>query len=288
MRKTNTPKIFLDSGNPEETKIAQQLVSLQGQTTNPSLIVKNPLVNQYLQTGRKLTYKESLNIYKQIILEIRKYLKGAISVEVYSDFATEAKSMIKEAEIIASWSDNIIIKFPTTSQGILAASEFIKNGGQVNMTLVFTQLQALIVYQMIQKSNSRKTHYLSPFIGRWEDHGYQGMDLVKNINKMYQQFNKKYSLNNLKIIAASIRSLYHWQKVKDLKIDIITLPLKILKLEKNNININKKTTNNLKPIKYINYSLENVEKYHLKEIDHHPLLIEGIKKFVNDWKNFCY
>src|SRR3989344_1507695 len=178
------PKIFLDSGNPQDTKKAKGLLGfLDGQTTNPSLVAKNPEVQKFIESGKKLSSKELLKFYRDIIGEMEKQIAGAISVEVYADWETKAAEMLKQAENMSSWGRNIYIKFPTIPEGVRAAAEFVKKGGRVNMTLVFDQNQAGAVYAATLPS--KQPAFVSPFIGRWDDRGYYGLDLVKNIVKMY-------------------------------------------------------------------------------------------------------
>lgn len=299
--KNRLPKIFLDSGNPEETKKAKSLLGfIDGQTTNPSLVAKHPDVASYLQKGKKLTEKELLNFYRQIITEIRKQVAGSISVEVYADWQTKWPEMLKQAEEMNSWSHNLHIKFPTTSEGLKAAYEFIKKGGKVNMTLVFDQTQAAAVYlaTIIHPSTSHQSpianHFISPFIGRWDDRGYHGLDLLKNIIKMYKYFEKLSGKSagknsHLLVLAASIRSLDHFYGAISLGADIITLPLKVIVewieaekwLPDQHYQID---SHGLKSIPYEKISLKkSFEDYEIRH-EKGSLLDEGINKFASDWK----
>src|SRR3989338_8815064 len=102
------PKIYLDSGNPEETKRAKGILGfIDGQTTNPSLVAKNPEVVTFLSQGKKLTEKELYDFYKQIVTEIQKELSGPLSVEVYADWDTKAAAMLTQAEEMSTWGKNI-------------------------------------------------------------------------------------------------------------------------------------------------------------------------------------
>ena len=154
-----TPMVFLDSGNPEETRKAKQLLGkLDGQTTNPSLVVKNPDVAKYLTDGKKLTEPELLNIYKRIIKEIEQEIPdGHISIEVNANWDSTVEDLLQQAEDMGTWTKNGNIKFPTTNAGVEAAHEFVKSGGRVNMTLVFDQIQAAAVYSATLETSDRKS-----------------------------------------------------------------------------------------------------------------------------------
>lgn len=292
------PKIFLDSGNPEDTKRAKGLIGfLDGQTTNPSLITKHPEVAKLLEKGMKLTEKELLDFYRQIVREIEKEVAGPISVEVYADWETKASVMLKQAHEMFTWGKNVYIKFPTIPEGVKAAHEFVKNKGRVNMTLVFNQNQAAAVYSSTlpdltdSTDSNRFNHFVSPFIGRWDDRGINGLDLVKNILKMYKKFDhlqkrKKHVL----VLAASIRHLSHFYASIFLGADIITIPLKVIQawveeeqwIPGTNYRIE---TSGLKSLIYQDLPLrKNYSEYKIESTSG-SLLDEGLKKFVADWKS---
>jgi transaldolase len=285
-------KIFLDSGNPEETKQAKKLLGhLDGQTTNPTLVTKHPEAAVYLARGKKLTEKELFNFYKQIVHEIRQIIDGSISVEVYANWDTKARAMLKQAEELFSWEKNLHIKFPVIPEGLKAAHEFAKLGGQCNMTLVFDQTQSAAVYSAlspITNNQSLITHYLSPFVGRWDDRGFFGLDLIKNIRQMYNQFDKQLNQkSNVKILSASIRNLDHFYGSIVNGADIVTIPLKIISqwvelgmpMPTNPI-----TTPSLKPIPFENINFQKQFSNYVINKDQGSLLEEGINKFVIDWK----
>lgn len=285
------PKIFLDSGNPEETKKAKGILGfLDGQTTNPSLVAKHPEVAQFLAQGKKLTEKELLDFYKQIIQEIAKEIAGPISAEVYADWNTSAETMLKQAEEMFSWGKNISVKFPTIPEGLRAANEFVKKGGRVNMTLVFNQLQAAAVYAATIPTV--QPAFLSPFIGRWDDRGFLGLDTVKNIIKMYRKFDKQRNVkkSHVEVLAASIRNLDHFYASIFLGADILTIPLKVMYewiQEEKWIPNNTYTieSHGLKPILYEDIGFKpDYSSYKIEKIDG-DLLDEGLKKFVADWQN---
>ncbi|MBI4130560.1 transaldolase, partial [Candidatus Roizmanbacteria bacterium] len=145
-----TTKIFLDSGDPEDTKKMIGILGfLDGQTTNPSLVAKK-LADQGLgngERGKKLSEKELLNEYKKIVQEISSIIpQGSVSIEVYADKTTTAEQMLVQGKEMFSWIPNAHIKFPTTAEGLKAAERAVIEGMRVNMTLVFTQSQAAAVY----------------------------------------------------------------------------------------------------------------------------------------------
>lgn len=289
------PKIFLDSGDPEETKRAKGLIgSIDGQTTNPSLVVKNPEIQKYVEGGKKLTEIELLGYYKDIIIELEKEIAGPISVETYADWNTSASDMLTQAEDMSTWGRNIYIKFPTTPEGVKAANQFVQKGGRVNMTLVFTQEQAAAVFAATLPTMQQA--FISPFIGRWDDRGYEGLDLVKNIYKMYKKFGSlgrsKIDTNHTKthvsILAASIRNLDHFYSSIVLGADILTVPMNIIRewvqeekwMPDEHYRIQ---SNGLKSIIYKDLPFN--EDFTAYEIDKEKgsLLDEGLEKFVADW-----
>jgi transaldolase len=288
------PKVFLDSGDPEETKKAKGLLGhLEGQTTNPSLVIKNPQV-QKLIGNKKLTEKELLGIYKDIIHEIAKEIAGSISIEVYADWNTTASQMLAQAEEMNTWINHAHIKFPTTPEGLKAAHEFATKGGRVNMTLVFTQAQAAATFAatLTPESGEQKIHFVSPFIGRWDDRGFSGLDLVKNIHRMYRDYNKQlhHSKSHVEILAASIRTLDHLYASIFLGADILTIPLKTIHLwmEDQRWMPDEHYRVNHAGLKSIVYNKlpfhKNYEEYKVEKVDE-DLLDEGLKKFAADWNS---
>lgn len=283
------PKIFLDSSDPVESKKAKGLIGgLAGQTTNPSLVVKNPEVIKYTENGKKLTKEELLTFYKKIIGEIEKEIAGALSVEVYADWTTSAKEMLTQADEMFTWGRNIYIKFPTIPEGVKAAHEFVKKGGRVNMTLVFDQTQAGAVYAATMETKSPA--FISPFIGRWDDRGYDGMDIIKNILKQYKKYDKALHKNkpHVEVLAASIRNLDHFYASIFMGADIVTVPLKIIYdwvqderwIPDEHYRI---PPRGLKPIVYQDLPLHtDFEKYQIDKTEG-TLLDEGLKKFIADW-----
>lgn len=283
------PKLFLDSGNPEDTKKVKSLIGyIDGQTTNPSLVVKNPTVLNYIAQGKKLQKDELISIYREIITEIDKMVSGPISVETYADWNTPAQEMVEQAHEMKSWGHNIYIKFPTIKQGLIAANEFVKSGGNVNMTLVFDQNQAAAVYTATYPAFA--TAFVSPFIGRWDDKGYDGLDLIRNIKKMYRNFSEKRREKecHVEILAASIRNMEHFYASMQIGADIITAPLSIYEewinqerfVPDEKYHADKK---GLKSIFYQDTPLHNdFTQYEIRKEDN-SLLNEGLDKFVSDW-----
>lgn len=224
-------KIFLDSGDPEESKEALKILGfLDGQTTNPTLIAKNPKAKKLLEEGKRFTKKEIFSFYKSIVEEISSLIPhGSISVEVYADAKTISTQMFEQGREMFSWIPNAHIKYPITKEGLSAAERSVNEGIRVNMTLCFSQEQAAAVYCATSKASNSESLlgftnvFVSPFIGRLDDRRENGMDLIKNIAKMYSS-----SDYHVALLAASVRSLDHFMDSLYLESDIITAPFKIL------------------------------------------------------------
>ncbi|MBI3985232.1 MAG: transaldolase [Candidatus Levybacteria bacterium] len=218
-------KIFLDSGDPIETKkIIKILGFLDGQTTNPTLIAKNPKAVEMIKKGKKFTKKEIYAFYKDVIQEISKLIpQGSVSVEVYADFETTSSQMLKEAEEMFSWIPNAHIKLPIIKEGLVAAHQAAQDGMRINMTLCFTQEQAAAVF-LATKGASKGAVLISPFIGRLDDVGQNGISLISNILKSY----RKDKNNHVEVLAASVRNLPHFLSSLSLECDIITAPFSVL------------------------------------------------------------
>jgi transaldolase len=266
-------KIFLDSGDPAETKQAIDLLGfLDGQTTNPSLIAKNPAT-----VGKKFSQEELLKFYRGVVEEVSSLIpQGSVSIEVYADKNTSADDMLKQGREFFKWIPNAHIKFPTTTEGLKAAEISVKEGMRVNMTLVFSQEQAAAVYAATIGAKHGQV-YLSPFVGRFDDRGENGMDFIANTVKMYEAGD-----GHVEILAASIRNIGHFMKSLELGADIITAPLKVLK----EWHQNKSETNpksqilNLKPIPYQQINLNQPWQNHNIQ---HELTDKGVEKFAADW-----
>ena len=269
-------KIFLDSGDPKETEQAIQLLGfLDGQTTNPSLITKNPEIQQKIKTGQSFDNESLLDFYKQTIQKISEQIPDkSVSIEVYADKNTTAQEMITQAHIMNTWIPNAHIKLPTTAAGLVAAEELSKENFRLNMTLIFSQSQAAAVYAATTDA------FVSPFVGRLDDRNENGMDIIKNIQTMYTSGDA-----HVKILAASIRTLEHFLAALALQVDIITVPITLLQEWKNAGMPIPETSSyapDLPPIAYKDLTLGNDWRaYDITD----PLTDDGLRRFAEDWNN---
>jgi len=188
-------KFFLDTANLNEIREAAALGILDGITTNPSLIAKE---------GKP---------FKATILEICKIVQGPVSAEV---IATDAGAMCKEAQEYASWDKHVVVKLPTTREGLKACKCLSEQGIKVNMTLCFSANQALLV----AKAGGT---YVSPFLGRLDDIGHVGMDLIKQIVQIYKNYDFK-----TQVLAASLRHPLHVIDCALAGAHVATMPAKVL------------------------------------------------------------
>ena len=190
-------KIFIDTADITEIREIKALGILDGVTTNPSLVKK---------TGRP---------WKEAVSEILKECAGLpVSVEVV---ATEAEGMIREARELARLGDNAVIKIPCTEEGIRATRALSAEGIKTNVTLVFSPLQALLAAKV-------GATYVSPFIGRIDDIGYDGLSVIEEVVQIYEVYGVE-----TEIIAASIRHVDHVRRCAELGVDIATIPYKVIK-----------------------------------------------------------
>lgn len=208
-------KIFLDTASVEDIKTANDIIPLDGVTTNPTLIMKE---------GRD---------YVQTLKEITKIVNGPISAEPVS---LDAKGMVKEGKEFAKIHKNIVIKVPMTPEGMKACRLLTKSGIKVNTTLVFSANQALLAAKA-------GTYLTSPFLGRLDDIGEKGTELIREIRQIYDNYRFK-----SQILAASIRSTDHVKEVAMMGADIATVPYKVY-----------------------------------QQMFKHPLTDKGIKQFLDDW-----
>jgi transaldolase len=208
-------KIFLDSVDVAEISKFVDYGIIDGITTNPTLMASTPMS------------------FSEIITELALLLKGDISVEVVSN---DFQSMIKEGNKILEIDSNLVIKLPITWSGIKACKYFSKQNIKVNMTLCFCLNQALLA----AKAGAT---YVSPFVGRLEDIGDDGIGLISDIRSVYNNYSIK-----TEILAASIRTLDHVKQVALNGANAVTLPIKIL-----------------------------------SEMINHQLTEVGLKKFNDDW-----
>jgi transaldolase len=276
-------RIFLDGGDPGETREAIRLLGfLDGQTTNPTLISKNPEARKRIERGEKFSTDEILTFYRGVVKEISGLIpQGSISVEVYSDASTRAEDMLRQGKEMFTWIPNAHIKFPTSAQGLKAAQQAVKEGLRVNMTLCFQQEQAAAVYAATEGAKKGGV-FVSPFIGRLDDKGENGMDLIANILKMYEKGD-----GHVEVLTASVRNLDHHLYALKLGSDIITSPFKILKewaeselrVPGNEYNYK---AGNLKAIRYRDIALtKNWQEYDIR----HELTDKGMARFSADWNS---
>lgn len=208
-------QLFIDTANVEEIRAANELGVISGVTTNPTLIARE---------GRD---------FKEVVREIATIVDGPISAEVIS---TEADAMVAEAEELASIHPNVVIKIPMTGEGLKAVKVLNGKNIKTNVTLVFSANQALLAALV-------GATYVSPFVGRLDDVGWDGMELVRDIMEIYDIYNF-----STRVIAASIRHPLHVLAAARAGAHIATVPYKVL-----------------------------------MQMLHHPQTDAGIEKFLADW-----
>jgi transaldolase len=275
--------IFLDGGDPEETRQVIDLIGfLDGQTTNPSLIAKHPDAKGRFERGERFSEEELLNFYRDVVEELSTLLPdGSISIEVYADKDTRAEQMLEQAREMDGWIPNSHIKFPTSDEGLKAAEQAVKEGVRVNMTLCFSQEQAAAVYAATRGAKQGGV-YVSPFIGRLDDIGQNGMDLIENVIRMYEKGD-----GHVKVLTASVRQLEHVMQAVKLESDIITCPFKLIRQwAESGFTVPgdefSYTPEGLEPIHYKNLVLD--QDWRNFDISHHKT-DEGMEKFSADWNN---
>ena len=216
-------KILVDGGDPEETLRVKELIGfVDGQTTNPSLIAKNPEIRERVRSGHTLSAQEEKDEYKKIVRAISPLVGDAgVSIEVFADMDTKAEEMLAQGEEMFTWIPNAYIKYPCTREGLRAAEMSVQRQIRVNMTLCFSQDQAAAVYAATR--GSREPVYVSPFIGRLDDHGKDGIDLVKNIKEMYKNGD-----GHVHVLAASIRHVDHLLASFAADSELATVPAKVV------------------------------------------------------------
>jgi transaldolase len=208
---------------------------------------------------------------------------------------------LKQANDFYTWIPNAHVKFPTIKAGIEAAQEFVNNGGRVNMTLVFSQEQALAVHIATRNMKNPGDVLLSPFVGRFDDIGLNGTDFIANVIQMYNELDSKVS-----VLSASLRSLSHLEKCIELGSTLTTGPLSIYQeyaekklkqdIEKDEVGKlplqragtegdwgTKVSDTTLQPIPYNNLDLNETNWQNLNI--QHDLTDKGLAKFVADWKS---
>ena len=188
-------KIFLDTANLQSIKQYNDMGLLDGITTNPSLLAKeggNP---------------------QKAMEEITKIIKGDVSLEVV---ATDYAGMIEEGHKLKKYGKNVVIKVPMTGDGLKACKSFSEEGIPVNVTLVFSPNQAILAAKAGAK-------YVSPFIGRLDDVGQDGMSLIAEIKQIFSNYNFK-----TQILVASVRHPMHVVEAAKIGADVVTLPPDVL------------------------------------------------------------
>ncbi|MFQ5661643.1 MAG: transaldolase family protein [Candidatus Paceibacteria bacterium] len=275
-------KIFLDGGDPKETKeIIKLLGFLDGQTTNPTLVSKNSKAKERFEKGDKFTEKQIFDFYKSIVGEFSALIPdGSVSIEVYADNSTSADEMFEQGKDMFSWIPNAHIKYPITKAGLEAVEKSVKEGMRVNTTLCFTQEQAAAVYSAT-KGAKKGDVFVSPFVGRLDDREENGMGLISNIIKMYKD-----SDGHSEVLTASVRNIDHFLYALKLGSDIITAPYEILKQwGEGGMRIPDETwiypaAGGLNTIAYKELDL----KKDWREFDiKHELTDKGIERFASDW-----
>lgn len=209
-------KFFADTAEIEDIKKLQETGLLDGITTNPSLIAKS---------GRD---------FKEVIKEICSVVPGPVSAEVAS---TDFDTIMKEAHVLAKLASNVVVKLPLTVDGLKACKALTGEGIKTNVTLCFSPNQALLAAKV-------GATYISPFIGRLDDINLDGMELIRDIRTIYDNYNF-----STQILAASIRSANHVTEAALAGADVATIPPAVI------------------------YKLAD-----------HPLTKSGLDQFVKDWK----
>jgi transaldolase len=209
-------QFFLDTANIREIQKAAEIGVLDGVTTNPSLVARE---------NRK---------HDELLKEICSIVEGPVSAEVLSE---DKKGIIKEARRLAKIAGNIVVKVPVCMEGLKATRALSDDGIKVNMTLIFSSTQAILA----AKAGAA---YVSPFVGRLDDHSHYGMESVEQIVQIYENYGFP-----AEIIVASIRNPMHVVEAALMGADIATVPFKVF-----------------------------------EQIVRHPLTDVGIKRFLEDGK----
>lgn len=209
-------KFFIDTANIDEIKKGVAMGMVDGVTTNPSLIAKES------------------KPFEEILKEICQVVDGPVSAEVIS---LEADGMVKEAKVLAALSDKIVIKIPMIIEGMKAVKQLTALGIHTNVTLVFSAAQALLA----AKAGAT---YVSPFVGRLDDIGQHGMELINEIMTVYRNYEYQ-----SEVIVASVRNPLHVMDAAMIGADIATIPLKVI-----------------------------------EQLAKHPLTTLGVEQFLADWE----
>lgn len=209
-------KIFIDTANIEEIKAANEWGIIDGVTTNPTLVAKE---------GKD---------FKSMVNQILSIVDGPISVEVIS---TDSEGMVQEALVMSKWSKNIVIKIPMIPEGLKAVKILNEKGIKTNVTLVFSVNQAILA----AKAGAT---YVSPFIGRLDDIGHDGMQIIRDMVQIYKLYGFK-----TEIIVASVRHPLHVIESAKIGAHVATIPYNVI-----------------------------------EKMFKHPLTDNGLEKFLKDWE----
>jgi len=209
-------KFFIDTANIEEIKEAASFGMVDGVTTNPSLVAKE---------GKD---------FKQLLNEIVEVVDGPISAEVVS---TDYAGMMQEAKELAAIHKNIVVKIPLIKEGLKAVKSLTEEGIKTNVTLCFSASQAL----MAAKAGAT---YISPFVGRLDDIGHEGMQLIEQIIQIYDNYGFE-----TEVLVASVRHPMHVVQAAMMGADVATIPFGVI-----------------------------------DKLFNHPLTDKGLDKFLSDWK----
>ena len=212
-------RIFLDTANIDQIKKGVKLGVVSGVTTNPTLVAK-----------------EGLRDYEAVVKEICSIVDGPVSAEVV---VNDKEAMLIQARKIATWASNVVVKIPSTADGLEVISQLAKENIKVNMTLCFSVNQALL-------GALAGTAFVSPFVGRLDDIGHDGMALIKDIVDVFKQYDDL----TTEVLAASIRHPLHCVAAAKAGAHIATIPYKVL-----------------------------------LQMTKHPLTDVGIERFLADWQS---
>src|SRR6185437_10348160 len=204
---------------------------------------------------------------------------AGVSIEVFADLQTTAEAMLQQGREMFSWIPNAYIKYPCTAEGLKAGHRSVAEGLRVNMTLCFSQSQAAAVYAATK--GAKAPVYVSPFVGRLDDIGQNGMDLIRNIKRMYAAGD-----GHVLVLAASIRNLQHLLCSFHYGAELVTVPAKIVEEWASQQMPMPGENFSYQPvgaeIRYENLDLN--QSWELFDIQH-ELTRKGIQKFVADYKS---
>ena len=192
-------KFFIDTANLDEIREAKELGMIDGVTTNPTLVAKEG-------------YKNRAD-FKKLIYEICEVVQGPVSAEVVG---TDVDGMVKEARELAEIHQHVVVKIPMITDGLKATRQLAEAGIKINVTLVFSPLQALLA----AKAGAT---YVSPFVGRLDDISQTGMELVAQILEIYQNY-----IFETEVLVASIRNPLHVLEAAQMGADVATIPFKVI------------------------------------------------------------